>query len=87
MSGAVGGRAQLFAALLRRPLLWGEALRLGRTVARRRWWLRPPFLPVPDPDYLAFRLLTHTGSTSHEPGADELVAYLQWCRRMRRHRG
>ena len=67
------------ARLLRRPSLWptaaGQALRL----ARPGWWKRPPFLPVPDPDYVRFRMQTAYGSAGR-PDPDDLVAYLNWCR-------
>jgi hypothetical protein len=70
-------------AVLRRPRLWptaaGQALRL----ARPGWWRRAPFLPVPDRDYVRFRIQTAYGSQG-TPEADDLVAYLNWCREFNR---
>jgi hypothetical protein len=63
-----------------RPWLWASALRLSPT----GWWRRPPFVPVPDPTYLRFRLVTQYGDPSHEPDPDDVVAWLEWCRRLRR---
>lgn len=69
------------AAVLRRPELWGTALRQVRTLARPGWWRRPPFLPLPDPEYLRFRLTTaYGGDGTAPPTAEDLVAYLHWCR-------
>jgi hypothetical protein len=67
-------------AVLRRPELWGTAIRQSLRLARRGWWRRPPFLPLPDPAYLRFRLETQYGS-DHEPEAADVVTYLHWCRR------
>jgi hypothetical protein len=66
-------------AVLARPRLWPTAVRqLVRTIAPG-WWRRPPFLPLPDPRYVRFRLETAYGLTSFG-SADDVVAYLQWCR-------
>lgn len=53
-----------------------------RRLIPSRWWIRPPFLPVPHPDYVRFRLLTAIGgdgSASAEPA--DLIQWLEWCRR------
>jgi len=47
-------------------------------LARPRWWRRAPFLPLPEPEYVRFRLETAYGEIVVPPSAD-LVAYLQWC--------
>jgi hypothetical protein len=56
---------------------------LGR-LAAPGWWRRAPHLPVPDERYLAFRMETAYGDPAHPPRADDLVEYLEWCRRRRR---
>jgi hypothetical protein len=67
------------------PTLWATGLRQATVLARPGWWRRPPFLPVPDPDYLRFRLETAYGGAGDRPlEADDLVAYLRWCRALRR---
>jgi len=68
-------------ALLRAPALWATALRqLGR-LAPQGWWRRPPFLPLPDPAYLRFRLETaYGGAGDRAPTAEDVVTYLRWCR-------
>lgn len=85
--GSEAGSAALVRAVLARPRLWPTALRQGARMARPGWWRRAPFLPLPDPDYLAFRLETQYGGTGTD-GADplDLVHYLEWCRAEERRR-
>jgi hypothetical protein len=68
-------------AVLRRPDLWWTALRQARRMARRGWWKRAPFLPLPDREYLRFRLETQYGDANHPPEPEDVVTYLEWCRR------
>ena len=63
--------------LLVRPWLWRYALRL----AAPGWWRRSPHLPLPDREYLRFRMVTMYGDATHVPEPDDLVTYLDWCRR------
>ena len=50
-------------------------------MAPDRWWLRPPFLPWPDREYVAFRMVTQYGDPHARPHAADLIAYLEWCRK------
>ena len=68
------------AAVARRPGLWRTAVGQARRLARARWWARPPFLPVPDPAWLRFRLETQYGDPSHPPVPDDVVTWLEWAR-------
>ena len=68
------------AAVAARPWLWPAALRQATRLAPSGWWRHRPFLPVPDPAYLAFRLQTMYGDPGHQPVAADVVAYLRWCR-------
>jgi hypothetical protein len=67
--------------VLARPRLWATALGQAFRLARPRWWARPPFLPLPDPEYLRFRFETQYGADGHPDPAD-LVTYLEWCAEM-----
>jgi hypothetical protein len=67
-------------AVARRPSLWRTALRQARRLAPRRWWQRPPFLPLPAPAYLRFRKTTQYGDARHPIEAGDVVRYLAWCR-------
>lgn len=66
--------------LIRHPDLWGTAARQLLVLARRDWWRGPPWLPLPDPAYLRFRLQTAYGDPTREPEPADVVTYLHWCR-------
>jgi hypothetical protein len=75
------------ALVLAHPSLWITALRQAGRLAPDGWWRRPPFLPLPDREYLRFRLETQYGTSSSTSGApsaapdpDDVVTYLRWCR-------
>ncbi len=64
-----------------RPTLWSTAVTQMLRLATPGWWRHTPFLPLPSPDYLRFRLVTMYGGTGDgEPEVADLIAYLQWCR-------
>jgi len=66
-------------AVVVRPGLWGIAALQVFRLARPGWWRRAPFLPLPDRDYLRFRLETQYG-TGGTPDPADVVVYLRWCR-------
>jgi len=70
-------------AVLVRPGLWPIATRQLFVLAAPGWWHRRPFLPLPDPDYLHFRLVTQYGDGGHPPEPADIVTYLRWCRAVR----
>ena len=78
------GWAPAVVAVLHRPDLWPVALLVALRLAPARWWRRWPPRPRPDPGYLAFRMQTAYGDPDRAPDPDDLVAWLEWCRRLRR---
>jgi hypothetical protein len=70
--------------LWQRPDLWPSALRTAWLLCDPGWWRRWPPAPRPPRLYEEFRRQTMFGS---QPGAalsgEDLVAYLEWCKRMR----
>ena len=72
---------------LRRPSLWPVLLAAAWRFRARDWYRRPPFLPLPAPSYLAWRLQTAYGDTGEVPDAAALVRYLRWTSGMGRTRG
>jgi hypothetical protein len=74
-----GLSAEAVGAVARRPDLWPTALAAGRSLVPSGWWRRRPHLPLPDPDWIRFRLETAYGGDGTNPirGAD-LVAWLEW---------
>ena len=74
--------ARAVLAVLPHPELWWTGLRQARVLAAPGWWRGPPFLPLPDPGYLRFRMETaYGGDGEQDPEAGDLVTYLRWCRR------
>ena len=71
-------------AVVVRPRLWGVAAVQAWRLATPGWWRRWPPLPLPGPEYLAFRLQTAYGDPEATPSPGDVVAYLDWCRRFRR---
>lgn len=75
------------AAVARHPTLWPTAARQALVLAEPGWWRRRPFLPLPSPAYLRFRLqAAYGGDGDREPPPGDLVTYLRWCRDARRWR-
>ncbi|CAB4789505.1 MAG: hypothetical protein WCH93_08250 [Actinomycetota bacterium] len=72
------------AAVCSRPGLWPTAVRQTGRLARRGWWRRPPFLPLPGADYLRFRMETQYGDELHRPKPIDVIDYLTWCRQIER---
>jgi hypothetical protein len=69
---------------LRHPVLIVPLLATAWRFRRRRWYARPPFLPVPPADYVAWRLYTAYGDEEAIPPAEDLRRYLVWSARVRR---
>ncbi|HUJ66044.1 MAG TPA: hypothetical protein VLX59_10930 [Acidimicrobiales bacterium] len=73
-----GFRIGVIAVVIARPWLWPVLIRL----VPRRWWRRWPPLPLPPPEYIRFRTETMYGDPDGLLDGADLIAYLQWCRRM-----
>jgi len=68
------------AAVARRPDLWSTAVRQVGRLAPTGWWRQAPYLPLPDPAYLHFRMVTAYGGQGGEPHPADVVTYLHWCK-------
>lgn len=69
-------------AVLRRPALWGEALRAGVRFAPTGW-VRRRRLPLPPDDFAKFRAQTAAGGDGTRISSDDLIAWLKWTRGFR----
>jgi hypothetical protein len=70
--------ARLLGAAVSRPRL---ALRLAGAAwrfRRRRWYARPPFLPLPPPEYVDWRLETAYGEAVGDVPIAPVRGYLEW---------
>jgi hypothetical protein len=85
-----GALARSALAVARRPDLWWTAIREALVLASPGWWRHWPPVPVPGQAYLQWRLQTAYGSSAGPSAAEvpteDLIGYLDWCRRMRRMR-
>ena len=66
---------------LKHPALYLPMLRAAWRFRARYWYRRPPFLPMPTRDYVAWRMHTAYGDDGAVPDFSELVRYLRWADR------
>ena len=57
-----------------------DLLRTAWAFRRREWWRRPPFLPLPDRDYLRWRMYTAYADEHAVPPAEDVVRFARWRR-------
>jgi hypothetical protein len=69
-------------AVVKQPRLWPTAIRAYLSLVPDRWWSRRPFLPVPDSDWMRFRLETAYGGDGTAPSSagEELTTWLNWLK-------
>ena len=70
-----------------RALLWPplgvDLLRVAWRFRVRRWWARPPFLPVPSRDYVRWRMHTAYGDEDAIPPVEDVIRYARWVGKQR----
>jgi hypothetical protein len=71
---ALAGRAIL------RPRLALDLIRTAWAFRRRGWWKRLPFLPLPDREYLRWRMHTAYADESAVPPPEDVVRFARWRR-------
>ena len=62
------------------PRLALDLLKTCWAFRHRRWWARPPFLPVPDPTYVRWRMYTAYGDEQAVPPIEDTVRFARWRR-------
>ncbi|MCC7133795.1 MAG: hypothetical protein IT352_14140 [Gemmatimonadales bacterium] len=62
------------------PRLALDLVRTAWAFRRRRWWAQAPFLPVPDPTYLRWRMYTAYGDEAAVPPVNDIVRFARWRR-------
>jgi len=62
------------------PRLAADLLRALWAFRRRDWWRRTPFLPLPDRDYLRWRMYTAYGDAGAVPPARDVIRFARWRR-------
>jgi hypothetical protein len=63
------------------PRLALDLLRAAWAFRRRQWWRRPPFVPLPDPTYLRWRMYTAYGDEAAVPPVRDVIGFARWRRR------
>jgi hypothetical protein len=67
-------------AVARRPRLWPTAVSSAIALVPNRWWRRRPFLPIPDRNWLRFRMVTAYGGDGGSPDPADVITWLEWRR-------
>ena len=71
---------QLAARAVLRPRLAVDLVRAAWAFRRRGWYRRPPYLPIPDPTYLRWRMYTAYADEDAVPPADDVTRFARWRR-------
>jgi hypothetical protein len=72
--------AQLALRAIRSPTLIPALATVAWRFRRRRWYARPPFLPLPDREYLRWRMYTAYGDANAVPPVQDVERYARWAR-------
>ena len=62
------------------PRLALDLLKTGWAFRRRDWWRLAPFLPIPDPTYLRWRMYTAYGDEAAVPPVQDVIRFARWRR-------
>ena len=63
---------------IRRPQLAIDLIRVSWRFRSNDWYRRFPFLPLPDPTYLRWRMYTAYGDYDAVPPAGDVERYARW---------
>ena len=63
------------------PSLARDLIRVSWRFRSRRWFLRPPFLPLPSREYTRWRMYTAYGDERAVPPVDDVIRYARWAGR------
>jgi len=64
---------------VRRPSLAVDLVRVAWRFRNRRWYRRFPFVPLPDREYVRWRMDTAYGSPDAIPPAADVERYVRWA--------
>lgn len=73
-----------FILLLRRPWLAPALVGMAWAFRARKWWRRPPFLPLPPRSYMRWRMDTAYGDPDAVPPQAEYERFVRWAAAQRR---
>ena len=67
---------------LTHPRAAADLLALAWSMRRRRWYLHPPFVPLPPRAYIAWRMYTAYGDERAVPPAADVLRFARWRREL-----
>jgi hypothetical protein len=62
------------------PRLGLDLIRTLWAFRRREWWARAPFLPIPDQDYMRWRMYTAYADEDAVPPLEDVIRFARWRR-------
>jgi hypothetical protein len=62
------------------PRLGLDLLRTAWAFRRRQWWAKAPYLPLPDRDYMRWRMYTAYADEGAVPPLEDVVRFARWRR-------
>jgi hypothetical protein len=65
-----------------RPRLALDLLAAAWSFRRHDWLRHPPFLPLPSPEYLRWRMYTAYGDERAVPPPEDVIRFAQWRRKL-----
>ena len=71
---------RLAASAALRPRRAVDLVRTAWAFRRRQWYRRAPFLPLPDPTYVRWRMYTAYADEHAVPPAEDVVRFARWRR-------
>jgi hypothetical protein len=66
------------------PSLARDLIAAAWAFRRRDWMTTPPFLPLPAPEYMRWRMYTAYGDERAVPPVDDVVRFARWRRKLLR---
>ncbi len=66
------------------PRVASDLLSLAWSMRRRRWYLQPPYLPLPPPEYVRWRMYTAYGREDAVPPVADVLRMARWRRELLR---
>jgi len=70
----------LLARAIWNPRLALDLVKTAWAFRRRDWWRSAPFLPLPDPAYLRWRMHTAYGDEAAIPPVEDVIRFARWRR-------
>ena len=83
--GDLGGDQNTFGPSHSQPTtVYADLLRTAWAFRARRWYQRPPFLPIPPRSYMRWRMYTAYGDENAVPTPQDVIRFARWRREVMR---